>query len=60
MRGEAKSFVKAEKRVEIKLACVCPFQFFGDIEGKRGEKRLNRETKGKMESTFSQKEIKRQ
>lgn len=34
MIGEA--FVKGEKRVEIRLACICPFQFFGDIKGKQG------------------------
>lgn len=65
MRGEAKSFVKAEKRAEIRLACICPFQCFRDIKGKQGceaggKKRLNREIKGKMESKFSQREIKRQ
>lgn len=36
MRGEAKSFVKAEKRAEIRLACIYPLQIFGDIKGKQG------------------------
>lgn len=35
-RGETKSFVEAEKGAEIRLACICSFQFFGDIKGKQG------------------------
>lgn len=35
-RGEAKTFVEAEEGAEIRLACICPFQFFGDIKGKQG------------------------